>query len=138
MSLQPFSVLIVHESIIYLLTQAAVIPGTPWGMQPIPPWNVPRLLNNVFWGGLWGVLFALLYNWIPGGAGWLKGLVFGLLIVVVSNWLLLPIIKGQVFGVPGQVLFSGYNPVRMLITVAIVGGFGLGLGVIYGLVPKKS
>ena len=29
---------------------------------------------------------------------WLKGLIFGLFIVVVSNWILLPLIKGQMFG----------------------------------------
>ena len=37
-----------------------------------------------------------------------------------------------------QVLFSGYNPTRMLITVLIVGGFGLGLGIIYGLIGRSQ
>jgi len=70
---------------------------------------------------------------------WLKGLIFGLLVVLVSNWTLLPLIKGQVFGVtrPPQVLFSGYDPTRMLIVVLIVGGFGLGLGIIYGLIGPR-
>jgi hypothetical protein len=99
---------------------------------------VPRLVNNIFWGGLWGVLFALLYDWVPGGVAWLKGLIFGLFIVVVSNWLLLPLIKGQVFGQPNQILFGGWNPQRMIIPLAIVGGFGLGLGLIYGLMRPKS
>ena len=76
----------------------------------IPPWGVPRLVNNIFWGGLWGALFALIYEWIPGGMSWLKGLIFGLLIVVVSNWILLPLIKGQVFGQANQVLFGGWDP----------------------------
>ena len=132
------SVLIVHEGIIYGLTQYGVIKGTPWGMAPIPPWGVPRLANNVFWGGLWGVLFALVYNWIPGGMSWLKGLIFGVFIVVVSNWILLPLIKGQVFGQANQVLFSGWNQQRMLIVLAIVGGFGLGLGIIYGLIGPRD
>jgi hypothetical protein len=132
------SVLIVHEGIIYGLTYYGVIKGTPWGLQPIPPWSVPRLANNVFWGGLWGVLFALVYDWIPGGMSWLKGLIFGLFIVVVSNWILLPLIKGQYFGVPNQVLFGGWNPTRMWIVAAIVGGFGLGLGIIYGLIGPRD
>ena len=134
------SVLVVHETIIYLLNAAGYIPGRGWAMTPaIPPWNVPRLVNNVFWGGLWGVLFALLYDRIPGGMAWLKGLIFGLFIVVVSNWTLLPLIRGQVFGItrPPQVLFGGFDPTRMVIVVLIVGGFGLGLGVIYGLLARK-
>ena len=133
------SVLIVHEGIIYLLNAGGYIPTHGWSMtQAIQPYGVPRLVNNVFWGGLWGVLFALLYNWIPGGMAWLKGLIFGIFIVVVSNWILLPLIKGQMFGVPNQVLFGGYNPTRMLIVLCIVGGFGLGLGIIYGLIGPRD
>jgi hypothetical protein len=133
------SVLIVHEGIIYLLNAAGYIPGRGWSMTPaIPPWGVPRLVNNVFWGGLWGVLFALVYEWVPGGWSWLKGLIYGLFIVVVSNWVLLPLIKGQIFGLPNQILFGGWNPQRMLIVACIVGGFGLGLGIVYGLMRPKA
>jgi hypothetical protein len=133
------AVLAVHEGIIYLLAMGGYIPNRAWSMTPqVPPWGVPRLINNVFWGGLWGVLFALVYNWVPGGMAWLKGLIFGLFIVVVSNWILLPLIKGGVFGIPNQVLFANWNPVRMLITITIVGGFGLGLGIIYGLMRPST
>jgi hypothetical protein len=127
----------VHETIIYALTQFGMIRGTAWGMQPIPPWGVPRLINNIFWGGLWGVLYAWLHDRIPGGASWLKGLIYGLAIVIVSNWMLLPLIKGRVFGQANQVLFSGWDPQRMLATVIIIGGFGIGLGVIYGLIARN-
>ena len=106
-------------------------------MQPIAPWGVPRLINNIFWGGLWGALFGLIYDRLPGGMAWLKGLIYGLLIVVVSNWILLPLIRAQIFGQPNQVLFGGLNPQRMLASVVIVGGFGLGLGIIYGLIDAS-
>jgi hypothetical protein len=134
------SVLVVHEGIIQLLNAAGYIPGRGWSMAPaIPPWGVPRLINNIIWGGLWGVLFALVYGWIPGGMAWLKGLIFGLIIVVVSNWTLLPLIKKYVFGVTAAreiTLFGGYDPTRMGIVLVIVGGFGLGLGIIYGLIAR--
>ncbi len=132
------AVAIVHEGIIYALTQAGSIRGTAWGMQPIPPWAVPRLVNNMFWGGLWGALFALIYHQLPGGSAWLKGLVYGLLIVVISNWFLLPLIKGQIFGQPGQVLFGGWDPRRMWPPIVIVGGYGLALGVIYGWIRPRD
>jgi hypothetical protein len=133
------SVLVVHQGIIYLLTAAGYIPGTPWSMtQTIPPYGVPYLVNSVFWGGLWGVLFALIYQWVPGGWSWLKGLIYGLAIVVVSNWILLPLIKGQVFGQANQVLFGGWNPTRMAVGALILGGFGLGLGIVYGFMRPRS
>lgn len=130
------AVAVVHEGIIYGLTQAGWIRGTAWGLQPIAPWGVPRLINNIFWGGLWGALFGLIYDRLPGSMAWLKGLIYGLLIVVVSNWVLLPLIKGQVFGQPNQVLFGGWNTQRMLASAVIVGGFGLALGVIYDLMRR--
>ncbi len=135
------AVLTVHEGIIYLLAVGDYLPppNRAWSMTPpIPPYGVPRLVNNAFWGGLWGVLFALVYNLIPGGMSWLKGLIFGVCMVVVSNWILLPLIKGQVFGQANQVLFGGWNPQRMLIVMAIVGGFGLALGIIYGLIGPRD
>jgi hypothetical protein len=132
------AVAIAHEGIIYGLTQAGWIRGSAWGLQPIPPWGVPRLINNMFWGGLWGALFALIYDRLPGNAAWLKGLIYGLSIVVVSNWLLLPLIKGQIFGQPGQVLFGGGDPQRMWPPLVIVGGYGLALGVIYGIIGRKA
>ena len=132
------SVVAVHETIIYALTQYGLIKGAAWGMQPIAPWGVPRLINNIFWGGLWGILFGLLYDRIPGGMSWLKGLIYGLIIVVVSNWILLPLIKGQVFGQANQVLFNGWDPQRMLAVAIIIGGFGLGLGIVYGLIGPRD
>ena len=131
------TVVVVHESIIYVLAAAGYIPNRAWSMTPaIPPWGVPRLINNIFWGGLWGALFGLIHDRIPGGTSWLKGLVYGLMIVVVSNWILLPLIKGRIFGQANQVLFSGWVPERMLVTVVIIGGFGIGLGIIYGLIAR--
>jgi hypothetical protein len=131
------SVVVAHEGTISLLHAAGYIPTSGWSMTPaIPPWGVPRLVNNVFWGGLWGILFALLYERVPGGMAWLKGLIFGLGIVLVSNWILLPLIKGRLFGQPNQVLFGGWNPQRMLIVLAILGAFGVGLGIAYRLIAR--
>jgi hypothetical protein len=131
------AVVTVHEGIIYALTQSGWIQGTAWGMQPVAPWGVPRLVNGMFWGGLWGALFALIYERLPGAVPWLKGLLYGLAIVIVSNWILLPVIKGYVFGQPNQMLFGGWNPLRMLASAVIVGGFGLALGAIYGLMRRQ-
>ena len=132
------AVVTVHQLIIYVLALTGLIRAAAWSLQSVPPWGVPRLVNGMFWGGLWGALFALLYERLPGGTAWLKGLIYGLLIVVVSNWILLPLIKGQIFGQPNQVLFGGWNPLRMLATVLILGGFGITLGVIYRLMASRN
>jgi hypothetical protein len=131
------AVIVAHEGIVYALAQAGLVGRPGWDMQPIPPWGVPRLVNNMFWGGLWGALFALAYDWFPGGRAWLKGLIYGLFIVVAGSWILVPLIKGQVFGQSGQLLFGGLAIRQMLASTLIVGGFGLALGMIYDLIRSR-
>jgi len=138
------SVLIVHQTIIYVLTMQGMIKSVPWNLLPLKygpvPW-LPVLGNNVVWGGLWGVLFALIYDWLPGGWSWLKGLIFGILVVILSNWIFLPLIRQYVFSYPRQPLFAGFdgsNPMVLLPGFLILTGFGLGLGIIYGLIARPS
>jgi hypothetical protein len=131
------AVITAHEAITYGLSQVVLTGRTGWDMQPVPPWGVPRVLNSMFWGGLWGVLFALAYDWLPGGTAWLKGLICGLVVAVAGSWTLVPLIKGHLFGQADQVLFGGLDLQRMLVTIVVVGGFGLALGVIHDLLKRR-
>lgn len=137
------SVLIVHQGIIYALGQYGMTRSVPWNMAPLgygPVASLPMLANNVFWGGMWGVVFALIYDWLPGAASWLKGLVFGILVVILSNWIFLPLIRQYAFNYPPQPLFGGFNgsnPMVLLPAFLVLAGFGLGLGIIYGLIARR-
>ena len=82
------------------------------------PWNCSRIgYGPVPWlpcsstpcsGAAFGASCSrCIYNWLPGGWSWLKGLIFGLLIVVISNWTLLPLIRQYAFNYPPQPLFCG-------------------------------
>jgi hypothetical protein len=136
------SVLLVHQTVVYLLTAFGLIRGVPWNLQPLGYGLLPKipiLANGMFWGGMWGVVFALVYRLLPGGASWLKGLIFGVLVVILSNWIFLPLIRHHVFGFPAQPLFAGFNgsnPMVLLPGFLILTGFGLGLGIIYGLIAR--
>ena len=95
------AVAIFHQTIIYVLATAGMLPATsiPWNMKAYGPLGVPTIVNSMFWGGMWGALFGGIWDKLPGGAMWLRGLIYGLFIVVVSNWTLLPLIRAHVFGV---------------------------------------
>jgi hypothetical protein len=97
-----------------------------WSFEPFGPLGIPAIANHMFWGGLWGIVFALVWHKIPVNAWWLKGLVFGWLIVVLANWIVIPLIRNQA-------LFAGLDPKRMLTGLLILGGFGMATAVIYGL-----
>ena len=133
------AVVIAHQGMVYLLASQGILPPTSvaWSTKPIGPWNVPTIVNSIFWGGLWGALFGLIHDKLPGGALWLKGLLYGLAIVVVSSWFLVPLIKGQIFSVPNQVFFAGGVPLRLLAGALILGSFGLVTGIIYGLLNGR-
>jgi hypothetical protein len=120
-----------HQGLIYALKLMSVLPNaTPWSFRAIAPYNVPALVNQMFWGGLWGVAFAALFRMIPGGISWQKGLVWGLLgPAFLGNWVLVPLFKGGP-------LFASFDIQRMMITLLIGGAFGLGLGLFYGLLRR--
>ena len=40
--------------------------------------GVPQIVSDIFWGGLWGVLFALISDKVPGENLTVKGLIFGI------------------------------------------------------------
>jgi hypothetical protein len=128
------AVVLVHQSMVWVLTWIGLIKSTPWGLAPVPPFGVPMLINGMFWGGLWGALYGLIHERLPGGVSAIRGLVYGLAILVVSNWLALPFIRGQLLGQKGQVFFAGFDPQRMLAGALILAAFGIGLGVIHALI----
>ena len=134
------AVVTAHEAIIYVLWTAKVLPPTaqPWSMTAYGPFGVPTIANRMFWGGLLGALFAAIWPILPSSAMWLRGLIYGVLVVIFSNWLLVPFIKGTVFKLPNQALFGGLDPTRMMITLVILCSFGLGLGLIYGMLRTRQ
>lgn len=129
---------IVHQGIIYLLTTAGLVKGTPWSLAPVAPFGVPQIVNSIFWGGLWGALYGVIHDMLPGGSDWLKGLIYGLAIVVVSNWIAIPLIKGILLGQKDQAFFAGFDPSRMLAGVLILGGFGIATALIYRMLVERS
>lgn len=132
------AVITVHQGMVWLLTQFGWIKGTPWSFNGIAPFNVPQILNSIFWGGLWGALFGVIHERLPGGSAAIKGLIYGLSIAVLSNWLLLPFIKGTVFGQANQVFFAGFEPQRMASTLLILGIFGVVTAMIYQALRREA
>jgi hypothetical protein len=126
------AVLVFHQGIILALHLMKQTPNFPWSMRPIAPFGLPAIINSMFWGGLWGVLYAIIAPRLPGGLTVLGGVVFGLLFpLLLGNGILVPFFKG------GPYLF-GFVPQRMMIGALIQGVWGLGLGLIYGQLRRRT
>lgn len=110
--------------------------GSAWRMTPaVAPFGVPAILNQMFWGGVWGIVFAAISPMLPRGIMYLVcGLLFGGIVLVLSGWYLVPFIK-SLFGVGN--LRYGPNPAGWWRGSVINGMWGLGTAIILQMLPIR-
>jgi hypothetical protein len=126
------AVVTAHEIIDLLLLKAGLFPRVPWSMAPAAVTGVPQIVSDVFWGGLWGVLFVLIEDRLPGGSLTLKGLIFGIVgPALIGVFILLPLITGRF------PLFFGGDPKLIVSVLLILAGFGAAMGWLYGLLTSR-
>ncbi len=118
------SVVAVHQVIVLIVNKLGLWPAKPYSMAPIGPMGVPTIVNSIFWGGVWGVVYSLFHQYLPAGPTWLQGMIFGWLMLVFSNSLLVPLLKGQP-------LFFGFDFKKLLAVFLILSGFGAALALLY-------
>lgn len=122
------AVVTVHEIIAFILLRAGLFPRQPWNMQPSAVTGVPQLVSDMFWGGVWGIVFVLLYAFIPGASPTIKGLIFGIVgPAVLGVFILVPLITGRF------PLFFGFDLKKVISVLLILGGFGAAMGWLFGL-----
>ena len=73
----------------------------------------------------WGIGFALLYPWLPGGAPWLKGVTFAMGAWLLMMVVIMPLAGAGLFG-----LHLGIIAPVMTLVLHII--FGAVLGGVYG------
>ena len=67
-----------HQILLLLLHLAGIVPFSPFDMTPTKPFGVPAVISISFWGGVWGVIFALtLPRWFTGVSYWIAAIVAG-------------------------------------------------------------
>jgi hypothetical protein len=93
-------------------------------MRGVPPFGVPTILNQMFWGGLWGLLFAAVGDTLPRWPLLLLGFSFGVLGPVLASWFVVAPLKGTPIA-------AGWVPQRMLASLLINGFWGIGVALIY-------
>ncbi len=109
---------------------AGMMPA-PYPMRPVPPLGVPQIASLCFWGGVWGALFGLVVPALAASVPmWMKGLGLGLA-AVLAGWFVVAPLKGLPVAGGGQ-------PTAMLLSVAINGFWGLGVGLLMSLMPSRD
>jgi len=67
--------------------------GAPFNMAGVPPFGVPTVLSQSFWGGVWGIAFALVLTRLRPPA-LLFGFVAGVLALTFVAFTLVATLKG--------------------------------------------
>jgi len=85
-----------HQIALWLLHVAGIIPFAPFDMSPTRPLGVPALISISFWGGVWGVVFALtVRRWFAGAAYWIAAAVAGgIALTLVFIFVVVPLKSG--------------------------------------------
>lgn len=131
------AVLIFHQGMVFVLGQLGWTTFPAWSFASVPPYGIPWLINSMFWGGLWGVLFALIADRILFGPYWFKGLIFGLVFTtILGSWIIVALIKGRpIFGG----FLNGYDITRLRNGFLINSiAFGIGLGLLYQILTVRK
>ena len=113
-----------HQGMVFLLSTVGLIQSRVYAMQGVPPFGVPTILNQMFWGGLWGLLFAVVADLLPSWPLLLLGCAFGVLGPVLASWFVVAPLKGTPIA-------AGWVPQRMLAGVLINGCWGIGMALLY-------
>jgi hypothetical protein len=118
-----------HQATLLALHRAGIAPAAPWDLAPVPPHGVPAVVSAAFWGGLWGIAFALLAPRFGRGAGyWLAGLLFGAIAPTLVAWFVVLPLKGLP---PG----GGFAWPGVIIGPVVNGAWGLGTALLLAALP---
>lgn len=124
------SVLVFHQLGFHFAAELGYGRSNLYSMRPVPPWGVPTIVSQAFWGGLWGILGALVVTRLPGllnGAlGWI---LFSITLVLAVNWFVVLPIKGAPVG-------GGWRLPGVVVVPIVYALWGFGMWVFYAFLRK--
>ena len=124
------SVLVFHQLGFHFAAELGYGRSNLYSMRPVPPWDVPTIVSQVSWGGLWGILGAFVVTRLPGvlnGAlGWI---LFAAALVLAVNWFVVLPLKGAPVG-------GGWRLPGVVVVPIVYALWGFGMWLFYALARK--
>ena len=126
------AVLIFHQPMLIILKAIALAPDklTPYAMNSTSPFGIPRVFSLAFWGGIWGLILAVVVTWMRGLGYWLSGLVIGALGPSLVNWFIVQPLKGEPVG-------GGWAISGVVTALMVNAAWGLGTVLLFRLFGRN-
>ncbi|PSC02929.1 hypothetical protein SLNSH_21305 [Alsobacter soli] len=108
------SVLLVHQTALYVGGRVGFGGGGAWSMAPVSHWRIPSVIVTAALGGLWGVLLVhILPNLGRGLWGAVSAVLIFAVLISLTNWLVLaPLLRhGSGFAASTAIYPLVYNGV---------------------------
>jgi hypothetical protein len=100
---------IFHQGLFQIFHVAGIIPVPAFDMSPTKPLGVPAVVSASLWGGVWGIVLALVVPRLFHGVSyWVASIVFGAVaLTAVYAFVVVPIKTGAVPSNLGQIAVIG-------------------------------
>ena len=119
------SVLLFHQGMLALLHAKGLTPLAPYPTQPTQPFGILRIWSLAFWGGVWGMGFAVFApRFRQSTRSWGTALLFGALGPTLVNWFVVMPLKGQPLG-------GGWQPAGIATGLILNGVWGVGTALLF-------
>ena len=121
------SVLIFHQGVWWLYSNANMSPGPAWNVAPVKPFGIPVVLSSAFWGGLWGIVLAwLLPIAAPSMGYWPAAIIIGALMTsLVALYIVAPL--------KGRPIAGGWQPRVWLFALSVNAAWAAGTALLLRL-----
>ena len=111
-----------HQAALWVLWRMGMAANAPYAMSAVPPFGVPAILSLAFWGGVWGIIFALVHRNFPRTGYWITAFLFGAVLPsLVALFIVAPL--------KGRPVAGGWELAVLMTAFLINGMWGLGTAV---------
>jgi hypothetical protein len=116
-------VLVFHQLALAALHAAGITQGVAYSTKATSPFGLPAFVSAAFWGGVWGIVAALLFGRLWGAALVVTMVIFGAIAPTLVAWFIVAPLKGA----PAA---AGFKPAAMMVGPIVNGAWGLGAGLV--------
>jgi hypothetical protein len=112
-------VLVFHQGLIFLMSQAGLGGFTAYSWARTEPFGVPLFLSLTFWGGVWGIVWAVFAAQLKGGGSLPLAVLFG----AILPTLVFAAVVAPLKGIDGKIWL---DPARLVLALVLNGAWGFG------------